>query len=190
MKLRSKSISTHDRCFSSKSLSLINPLSLPLIKSLPFRLGAVGHNIPVDTLATVENMPRPRHIKSHLPLALLPKQLWIVKPKIVYVSRNPKDVAVSYLHHYQMIMGFRGTKETFLRQLLADKVMYCPQVQHVLEFWQIRQEPYVLFLSYERMKRDLRSVVAQVCQFFGKEFTEEQLDTLAEHLSFDQMKSE
>uniref|UniRef100_A0A8D8JXN2 Sulfotransferase family cytosolic 1B member 1 n=1 Tax=Culex pipiens TaxID=7175 RepID=A0A8D8JXN2_CULPI len=157
-------------------------------RSVFFELGAVGHNIPVDTVTTVENLPRPRHIKSHLPLVLLPQQLWTVKPRIVYVSRNPKDVAVSYLHHYQMIMGFRGSKDTFLRQLAADKVMYCPQVQHVLEFWRVRAEPNVLFLSYERMKRDLRGVVAQVCQFFGKEFTEEQLDSLAEHLSFDQMK--
>jgi len=28
------------------------------------------------------NMPRPRYIKSHLPMFLLPDQLWTVKPKV------------------------------------------------------------------------------------------------------------
>lgn len=86
-------------------------------------------------------------------MALLPRQLWTVKPRIVYVARNPKDVAVSYLHHYRMIMGYRGTKEAFLDGLLEDRVMFCPQIRHALDFWTLKEEPNVLFLTYESMKR-------------------------------------
>ncbi|XP_049544025.1 luciferin sulfotransferase-like isoform X2 [Anopheles darlingi] len=152
------------------------------------RIGAVADRIPVDTVTATANLKRPRHIKSHLPLPLLPRQLWTVKPKIVYVTRNPKDVAASYLHHYRMIMGYRGTKEAFLDGLLEDRVMYCPQVRQTLDFWALKDQPNVLFLTYEAMKRDLRSVLPSVCEFFGKSYTDAQLDELAEHLSFDQMK--
>ncbi|XP_058833564.1 luciferin sulfotransferase-like [Topomyia yanbarensis] len=157
-------------------------------RSVYLEIGCIAHNLPVDSLANAANLPRPRHIKSHLPLALLPKQLWTVKPKLVYVSRNPKDVAVSYLHHYQMIMGYRGSKENFLEGLLTDKIVYCPQISHALDFWRLHNEQNVLFLTYEQMKRDLRTVLERVCGFFGKQYTNEQLDELVYHLSFDQMK--
>ncbi|XP_055530642.1 luciferin sulfotransferase-like [Wyeomyia smithii] len=157
-------------------------------RSAYFEIGAIANNLSVDSISNTANLPRPRHIKSHLPMALLPKQLWTVKPRIVYVSRNPKDVAVSYMHHYQMIMGYRGTEKNFLEGLLADKVMYCPQVQHVLDFWRIRDQQNVLFLTYEQMKRDLVGVLSRVSQFFRKCFSEEQLTELFHHLSFDEMK--
>ncbi|XP_065090939.1 sulfotransferase 1B1-like [Ochlerotatus camptorhynchus] len=157
-------------------------------RSAYLEIAGIAKNLPVDTVAATANKPRPRHIKSHLPLALLPKQLWTVKPKIIYVSRNPKDVAVSYLHHYQMIMGYRGPREHFLEALLADQAVYCPQVQHVLDFWRLREEKNVLFLTYEQMKRNLRDVLATTCDFFGKQYSDQQLDKLAHHLSFDEMK--
>lgn len=157
-------------------------------RSVYLEIAGIAKNLPVDTVAAAASKARPRHIKSHLPMALLPKQLWTVKPKIIYVSRNPKDVAVSYWHHYQMIMGYRGTREMFLETLLADQVVYCPQVQHVLDFWRLRSEQNVLFLTYEQMKLNLREVLTKVCDFFGKQYSDEQLDKLARHLSFDEMK--
>lgn len=56
----------------------------------------------------------PRHIKTHLPLAFLPEKLWTVKPKIVYVCRDPRDVAVSYYHQYKNLHGFEGSLPDFL----------------------------------------------------------------------------
>jgi len=38
-----------------------------------------------DTLQKVEMLRSPRCIKSHLPLQLLPKQLWTLKPKVYIV---------------------------------------------------------------------------------------------------------
>ena len=43
-------------------------------------------------------MKSPRVIKSHLPGHLLPPDVMRKKAKVVYVARNPKDVAVSYYY--------------------------------------------------------------------------------------------
>jgi hypothetical protein len=39
-----------------------------------------------DTIQQVEMLQSPRCIKSHLPLQLLPEQMWTVKPKAKYHS--------------------------------------------------------------------------------------------------------
>lgn len=136
----------------------------------------------------VERMPRPRHIKSHLPLALLPKQLWTVKPKIVYTARNPKDVTTSYMHHYKNLHAFKGTKEDYLDGILADRIVFCPQIKHAADFWPLSTRDHVLFLHFEDMKRNLPEVLKKVCAFFGKSYTPSELAELKRHLSFDIMK--
>ncbi|XP_055621718.1 luciferin sulfotransferase-like [Toxorhynchites rutilus septentrionalis] len=141
-----------------------------------------------DTIALVENMPRPRHIKTHLSLALLPKDLWIVKPKVVYVARNPKDVTISFMHHYKYMHGFKGSQQDFLDGILMDQLIYCPQVRHATEFWRVAKLHHVLFLHFEDMKRSMADVLEKVCKFFGKSFTAEELAHLENHLSFDVMK--
>jgi len=45
-----------------------------------------------DTVQQVEMLQSPRCIKSHLPLQLLPEQLWTVKPKAKYpIFTKPND---------------------------------------------------------------------------------------------------
>lgn len=141
-----------------------------------------------DMVKVCEELPRPRHIKSHLPIFLLPIELWTVKPKIIYVARNPIDVATSFYHHYKNIVGFNGKREDFVNAFLDDQVIYAPFNQHVLDFWQIRNEPNVSFLFYEDMKRDMKSVVKELMVFMEKEFTNEEIDKLCNHLSVDSMR--
>uniref|UniRef100_A0A182JMW1 Sulfotransferase domain-containing protein n=1 Tax=Anopheles atroparvus TaxID=41427 RepID=A0A182JMW1_ANOAO len=157
-------------------------------RSTFIELSAVRANHPINTITNAAKRERPRQIKSHLPISLLPRQLWTVKPKIIYVARNPKDVAVSYYHHFRAIVGYSGTKEAFFDSILRDEVTFCPLVRHTVDFWALKDLPNVLFLKYESMKRDLRAVLPKVCQFFNKSYTATQLDQLALHLSFDEMK--
>lgn len=35
-----------------------------------------------DTITYADRMPSPRYIKSHLPVSLLPKEIWTKKPKV------------------------------------------------------------------------------------------------------------
>ncbi|XP_059623032.1 luciferin sulfotransferase-like [Phlebotomus argentipes] len=140
-----------------------------------------------DVISGLDKMTSPRLIKSHLPAPLLPKSIWEVKPKIIYVARNVKDAAISFYHHYKNLQGYRGTFDDFLDTFLNDGVIYAPYDSHIIDFWNMRDEENILFLTYEDMKRDHPSVIRKTAEFLGKSFSDEQIETLAEHLTFDKM---
>ncbi|XP_069674635.1 luciferin sulfotransferase-like [Periplaneta americana] len=145
--------------------------------------------IPEDILQFFSEMKTKRIFKTHLTKDLLPLQIWTKKPKVIYVARDPKDVVVSYYHHHRLWNGYTGTFEDFFEGFLADVLVYSPFWDHVLDYWKLRDEPHILFNTYEEMKRDLHGVIRKTADFLGKSLNEEQVNQLAEHLSFRSMKS-
>ena len=51
------------------------------------------------TMTDLESIPSPRILNTHLPVAMLPKQLKEKKHRILVTMRNPKDIAVSMYFH-------------------------------------------------------------------------------------------
>lgn len=84
--------------------------------------------------------------------------------------------------------GYEGSIDDLIEEFLDDKILFSPMNEHVLEFWKIRNEPNVMFLFYEDMKRNLPQEVTKVMKFLGKKFSQYQIDDLCKHLSFDSMK--
>ncbi|XP_050534781.1 sulfotransferase 1B1 [Daktulosphaira vitifoliae] len=141
-----------------------------------------------NSVEQVENMPSPRFIKTHLPSQLLPQKLSIVKPKIIYVARNPKDMCVSYYHYCKLIHGLHGSFDEFCELFIKGKTPIGPIWNHILRFWEKRDETNLLFLKYEDMKKNLKGAIRQVASFLAKELTEEQVLALEDHLSFNNMR--
>jgi hypothetical protein len=106
----------------------------------------------------------------------------------VYVARNPKDAAVSWFHHHRHLHVYKGTKEDFMKAFLKDEMLYSPFNEHILEFWKIRNDPNILFLFYEDMKKDLKKEVRRAINFVGKEYSDDQVEKLVQHLSFETMQ--
>ncbi|KAL0270671.1 UNVERIFIED_CONTAM: hypothetical protein PYX00_008005 [Menopon gallinae] len=158
---------------------------------LPRKPGLVLPPFVADSVGFVDKLQSPRFIKTHLPWALLPASIrnGEKKPKIIYVCRNAKDTCISYYHHCILLEAYTGNFDDFCKLFLGDSLCFAPFWTHISDFWKRRNEPNILFLTYEDMKKDLRSVVKKTCQFLGKSYSEEQLDRLCEHLSFNSMKN-
>lgn len=142
----------------------------------------------VRTVSPAKHAPSPRMLKSHLPIHLLPRQLWSVKPKIVYVARNPKDTAISYYHHLKNLQGCNATFEESMNAFRSDQLLYSPFHSHVLNFWKIRNKEFVHFVMYEDMKENMMVELIRAARFFGKSYSSVELRALEQHLSFDAMR--
>lgn len=176
----------------SKFFRDLNQISVALRGKLLFllRLSSLDdHKHISDTLKLVEEMPSPRFIKSHLPIQFLPDQLWTVKPKIIYVKRDPKDVAVSYHHNYKILQKYTGTLDEFMDAFVQDGVLFSPLYPHMIDFSQAAEKlDNILVLQFEEMKRDLESVIRKTANFLNVSVTDEDVVNLADHLSFKNMR--
>ncbi|XP_026547180.1 amine sulfotransferase-like, partial [Notechis scutatus] len=110
--------------------------------------------------------------------------------QIIYVFRNPKDVLVSSYHFYKVLIIMETSKQfdAYFERFLAGKVPSSLWLDHI-EGWCAHKSDFnILFLSYEDMKKDLRSSVLQICNFLGRELTEKEVDDVVDKATFDNMK--
>lgn len=147
--------------------------------------------LPVPGVSAISNMQSPRFIKTHLPHGICPPDIWTKKCKVVYVTRNPKDVSVSVFHFCRLInaINFKGTFSDFF-PLFAEKwIIYGGFWYHVLGFWKRRHEPNIFYITYEEMIKDSHECIRRIADFLGRSLTPEQVDAIAHHCSFHQMKN-
>ncbi|XP_059051507.1 sulfotransferase 1B1-like [Achroia grisella] len=187
-----KSIPLYERFPMLELTSKIPDIAFELIKTNFMNLGnfqGLGAAARCPSWKRIENAPSPRFIKTHLPLSLLPPKL-LSTAKVVYVGRDPRDVAVSYYYLHKMVAktllrsGFPTFWEVFRRDLLP----WTPIISHTNEAWMKRHEPNLHFIFYEDMIKDLPTQIRRMCKFLGKEYTEEQIKQLSVHLSFDSLR--
>ncbi|XP_037071830.1 luciferin sulfotransferase-like [Pollicipes pollicipes] len=129
-------------------------------------------------------------VKTHVPLSLLPPDV-LDTNKVIYVTRNPKDALVSYYHHFSRcrVVKYSGSLEDLAEDYMAGRLPGLPFFSHVLEAWERRDHPNMLFLFYEDMKRDMPGTLRRVAAFLGKQLTDEQVGQLCSHLDFAGMKN-
>ena len=133
----------------------------------------------------------PRAFKSHFSYELVPCGLPNTKPcKYIYVARNPKDTSVSMFHFLQgrNIIPPVLTFSDFIQGFVSGDVGYGSWFDHVLGWWAHKDDPNVLFIKYEDMKRDLRGSVEKIARFIECGSTPEVLDSVAEQCGFQSMQ--
>jgi len=132
-----------------------------------------------------------RVVKTHFPMSMLPPSIMQKRAKVVYVARNPKDVAVSYYHLCRLFrnMGFVADFSKFWDYFENDMLHWAPYWQHIREGWERRHEPNVLFMFYEDMNRDLPAAIRKMANFLDKPMTDDQVAKLADHLSIEKFRN-
>ncbi|KAB7497527.1 Sulfotransferase 1C2 [Armadillidium nasatum] len=109
--------------------------------------------------------------------------------QIIYVCRDPRDVCVSYYYHHLKLMAYSGNFDEFFDLFINDVLIFSPFWKHILEFWERRHDDNIFFIRFEDMKQNLRGMIKKVAKFLGKELSEEYIDKLENHLSFENMKT-
>ncbi|CAF4843677.1 unnamed protein product [Pieris macdunnoughi] len=157
-------------------------------------LSVSENNLEDDLLeksAPLKSLPKatsPRFIKSHMPLTLLPPSL-LDTTKVVYLARDPRDVAVSYYNILKLKLFKDIDFEQYWNDFRNGEIILTPIFEHIKEAWEQRNHPNLFFLTYEDMTKDLPSTLREMSEFFGKKYTKEQIRGLSQHLSFDNFKS-
>lgn len=160
-------------------------LDVHIYDSIPFLIiPQFGKKSPSE----LEDIPAPRMLKTHLPWDLVPKN---DKCKYIYCYRNPKDVFVSLYHHTtgSDTFGYHGTIPEFWDLYLKGEVEYGSWFDHVISWWEQKDNPNVFFLSYEDLQCNFKEKVLQIAAFAGFELSEELYELIAEECSFQTMKS-
>ncbi|XP_072477900.1 sulfotransferase 1C1-like isoform X2 [Notamacropus eugenii] len=135
-------------------------------------------------------VPSPRILKTHLPVQMLPPSFWKQNTKIIYVARNAKDCVVSYYHFSRMFIPFPtpGSLEEFIEKFMNGRVLCGSWYDHVKGWWDKRDKHPILYLFYEDMKENPKREIQKILNFLEKDLSEEIINKIIYHTSFDIMK--
>ncbi|XP_071239455.1 amine sulfotransferase-like [Salvelinus alpinus] len=135
--------------------------------------------------------PSPRLRVTHLQCKFMPLAIRQKRGKVIYVARNPKDVLVSYYHFHKYAAMLEMPKDfnDFFEKFMEGKVIFgnC-WFEHIKTWYANRDNMNFLYITYEEMIKDLRSMVERMCRFLGKDLREEQMASVVEHSTLRTMK--
>ena len=128
-----------------------------------------------------------RLIKSHMPAKLLPIN---DKARYVYVTRHPAACFASCADFIDMLVGaVAPSRERLADWFCSERMWWGPWPDHVEGWWRAAQEqPNVLFVHFEEMRKDLGMVVDRVAALLGVKLSAEERDAVIRKSHFDYMK--
>ena len=122
--------------------------------------------------------------------------------QFVYVARNPKDMVLSvadFLCAQRDVpndavgdklasLTFSGLIEGQVNEVTSEQNCYGPLRQHVMAAWRRRNDPNMLFTTYEEMKRDLPGVVRKLAVYLNVELSDEAVRIIAERNTIETLR--
>lgn len=134
-------------------------------------------------------MARPRIIKSHLPLWVLPDDLF-KKAKVIFVAREPKDQAVSWFYHHKLSSPDLDFERFISRIRNGDPVLYTPIMPMITDAWKRFQENpnQLFFTTFDRMKESLDDILKDLCAFLDVKYEDSELEVLKKAVTLSAFK--
>lgn len=108
--------------------------------------------------------PHPRVLRTHLPADKAPVH---PKSKIIYVSRNPFDTAVSLYKENKAINEFSGEFEDFFTYFLHGQTDYNDYFEHHSQWADRKAVQHMLWITYEELQQYPRTVIKKLGDYLG-----------------------
>jgi hypothetical protein len=114
----------------------------------------------------LRQLPRPRMLKSH-------ESFQPHYPRVIYIVRDPRDVAVSFYHHNVKARNIPDDYPiaSFVPRFIAGEFdrKFGSWRDNVLSWTVLRKDdPWFLMLRYEDLKRDTANVLVNVVAFLDR----------------------
>ncbi|XP_046356406.1 sulfotransferase 1A1-like isoform X3 [Haliotis rufescens] len=138
-----------------------------------------------------KDFPSPRILNTHVGFNELPEQVKVKKPKILYVTRNPKDVTVSYYNHVKKLAyNYTGEWKNFVRPSLEGKFEYGSWFDYVKDWEEVKKttDVPILTINYEDMQENVFREMKKVAAFLGINRSDEFVKEVCDHCSFASMQ--
>jgi len=159
---------------------------------------------PLDeTVALLEAQKHRRQIKTHTAADGIP---WSPDASYIVVGRDGRDAFMSFVNH---MASLREDKVgALIESAVAEGISFeaMPPQEDIHEFfagwveggglfhflasyWELRDQPNVLFVHYNDLKADTEKEVRRIAAFLGIPIDEKHLPGILERCSFDWMKT-
>lgn len=106
-------------------------------------------------------------MNTHIPYFAIP---YSDDAKYIYVARNPKDCLVSYYYHAKLMSNGELTFDEVFEKFLEGSIGYGDYFDHLLEWYQHKNDKNVHFVTYEDLKKDIRTQILKIAKFIGEEY--------------------
>ncbi len=130
-------------------------------------------------------LPRPRYLKVHEPFHPL-------VPRVIYVVRDPREVAPSYLHYLtsRNRIPESMTVDAFLRRFVKGRFGFGSWRDHVTDWITVRAgDPDFLLVRYEHLVEDAEAELERIAAFAGIPADESAIRQAVERSSLESMRA-
>ncbi|UYV68931.1 hypothetical protein LAZ67_6001690 [Cordylochernes scorpioides] len=122
--------------------------------------------IDLEGVNKADNLNNPRMLATHFPYDKCPKN---EITKYIFVLRNPKDVIVSYYYFLTGIIKDPLDLDSTFDLFLEGKLMYGDYFKYTKTWYEHRDDPNILILTYEEMKEELEKSIMKIAKFLNME---------------------
>ncbi|XP_060070424.1 sulfotransferase 1C2-like [Ylistrum balloti] len=166
-----------------------------MIQTKTLRYSGTPVIIEQENIKVVDETSSPRMFHTHLPFPFIPKAAMEGQMKIIYVLRNPKDVAYSYymflsrLENSSYIGSFDHYQKVFLsEETTASGGSWFTHTKEWYTGMLTNQSLKILSLRFEDLKKNLYQNILQIAEFLGVDHDETFLRNVERAVSFENLK--
>ncbi|XP_040285444.1 sulfotransferase 6B1-like [Bufo bufo] len=183
-------IVTYPKCGTNWSIKILHQMLFELHNKEPTLDQAMLEFGKPEKYEYLTQQPSPRVLASHLTYENIPKSFIEKKTKILIILRNPKDTVVSYYHfsNNNPVLPTFSSWDLFFKAFLSGDVIYGSYFDYTLGWEKHIDDGNILVLTFEDMKADLPAELRKICDFYGLNLTDEQIQKVEEKSTFKSMK--